>query len=301
MNNIRIKKLGLNLHHQHKIQKDMKKLFTLVLVLIIQSTFAQFNGVANYQSKMSLGLENLEIKGDPALAELLKAKMANGIDESFVLQFNTSETLYTSEQKLENNPNSPGVFMKTSNNDKKLYTNVKEKLFLEEQTTFSEKTYLVKDSLPTYKWEISGESKKIGNYTCFKATSVEKVTAEELAKYEKSVSENKNSTNIMMREKPKDKVVTAWFTNEIPVSVGPDMFWGLPGLILEVQFDKVILVCTKVVLNPTNAKPIERLKKGKLISEKEFEKIQDKEIEKMSEMQMGNSGGKAGTVITIQR
>ena len=51
------------------------------------------------------------------------------------------------------------------------------------------------------------------------------------------------------------------FTPEIPVSTGPAMYGGLPGLILEIGDDNRVMICTKVVLNPD-----EKKKKSKLTS-----------------------------------
>lgn len=67
--------------------------------------------------------------------------------------------------------------------------------------------YLVSDTPPVIKWNLKyKETKKIGKYVCKKATAVFR------------------GTNI-----------EAYYTTEIPVSVGPFKFKGLPGLILEVK------------------------------------------------------------------
>ena len=39
-----------------------------------------------------------------------------------------------------------------------------------------QKEFLIKDSLPNLKWVLSDESKKIGDYTCFKATAVKEAS-----------------------------------------------------------------------------------------------------------------------------
>jgi len=67
--------------------------------------------------------------------------------------------------------------------------------------------YLVSDSPPEIKWNLKyKETKKIGKYTCKKATTTYRGTD-----------------------------IEAYYTPEIPVSIGPYKFKGLPGLILEVK------------------------------------------------------------------
>ena len=59
-------------------------------------------------------------------------------------------------------------------------------------------------------------------------------------------------------EVPKTDEVTAWYTPQIPVSQGPGEFWGLPGLILEINDDKTTILCTKIVMNPNDKSKIKR-------------------------------------------
>jgi len=61
------------------------------------------------------------------------------------------------------------------------------------------------------KWTIGKETKYILNYKCQKATTILKT---------------KNGKN---------KKIIAWYTNQIPVSSGPFIYSGLPGLILEID------------------------------------------------------------------
>ena len=92
----------------------------------------------------------------------------------------------------------------------------------------------------------------IGKYTCFKAT----------AKIINGSSKDNSSTNVV-----------AWYTIDIPVSQGPGKYWGLPGLILEVQTEDVVYTCTKIELSQANDIGIKIPKKGKKISQKKFDKL----------------------------
>src|SRR5690606_30717868 len=87
------------------------------------------------------------------------------------------------------------------------------------------------------------------------------------------------------------QTVTAWYTPQIPVSNGPSTYWGLPGLILEVNDGSETLLCTKIVLNNKEAIKIDEPKKGKKVSQEEYDKIVKEKTDEMKERYQ-NSGRK---------
>ncbi len=104
-------------------------------------------------------------------------------------------------------------------------------------------------------WKITGETKKIGKYNAYKAIYNMKIHNPKL-----------NNPN---------KQVIAWFTNEIPISVGPTKFIGLPGAILELHVGKLIYFVKSIELNTKTKVSIPKYK-DKVISEEEFNKISTK-------------------------
>ena len=82
--------------------------------------------------------------------------------------------------------------------------------------------------------------------------------------------------------------VTAWYSEQIPVSDGPDIFWGLPGLILEISLgnNAKVITANKVSFPKTSA-DIAPPANGKEVSEAEYIVIRNK---KYAEMKAG--GGK---------
>ena len=78
---------------------------------------------------------------------------------------------------------------------------------------------------------------------------------------------------------------------DIPISQGPENYWGLPGLILEVNDGTTTILCSKIVINPKDRKEIKQPKKGTQITQKEFEKIAQEKMEEMREMGRGMNGG----------
>ena len=87
----------------------------------------------------------------------------------------------------------------------------------------------------------------------------------------------------MCLRKAKITTLSAWFTPEIPVATGPSFYSGLPGLILEVSDDNRTILCTKVVLNPKEKIKIKAPKKGTVVNNEEFKKIQEDKIKEMRE------------------
>ncbi|ADY29568.1 GLPGLI family protein [Cellulophaga lytica] len=96
------------------------------------------------------------------------------------------------------------------------------------------------------KWKIHKENKLIGKYLCYKATTIDTVN---------------NSKGVHKFR------VNAWFTTQLASYFGPSAYYGLPGLILEVDNGKMKLTATEV----TFVKPfqIRKPKSGKLITEDE--------------------------------
>ena len=79
--------------------------------------------------------------------------------------------------------------------------------------------------------------------------------------------EKDNEEEVKMTE------VVAWYTPQIPVSQGPSDFWGLPGLILEVNVGTTTMLCSKVIMNPKEKTKIKAPEKGKVVVKTEYKEI----------------------------
>ena len=88
-------------------------------------------------------------------------------------------------------------------------------------------------------------------------------------------------------ELPKEITITAWYTPEIPINQGQEGYWGLPGLILEVNDGKTVILCSKVVLNSKEKVEIKAPTNGKDISQKEYDKTVTDKMQEMNEMNGG--------------
>lgn len=91
---------------------------------------------------------------------------------------------------------------------------------LEEQTYLKYmdqmgKTYLVRDRLNAPKWRVMNEIRDILGHMCMKAVAEDSI---------------------------KGQKITAWFASDIPVPVGPEEQFGLPGLILAYDINDGMLI-----------------------------------------------------------
>lgn len=287
----------------------MKKiLFTFfVTAFSLLSMHAQeFQGMAVYESKTSMGdkmpkIDSKEIT--PEMRQMIEEKMKAMFEKTFVLNFDKTASIYSEEEKLDAGDEMSRAFKMAGSmmgGGGKQYKNIKEKTILQEKEIFG-KEFLVSDTLPQINWKMEGDTKKIGNYTCYKATAVIPTDKSNLMNYrpkkgaeeemKKKSEEELKSTNFMdMVEMPKDKTITAWYTPEVPVSQGPENYYGLPGLILEVTDGVTTILCSKVVLNPKEKAEIKPLKKGEKVTQAQFADIMMKKMKEMQEM-MGPRGG----------
>jgi GLPGLI family protein len=143
---------------------------------------------------------------------------------------------------------------------------------------------LIKDNLQEINWTLGSASKKIGNYNCYKATTF--IPTEELLWYSfswssmRSNDDTGSSTDNDSDSQVEVTQVEAWYTPEIPVRHGPSDYWGLPGLILEVSAGETTMLCTKIVINPSNKIKIEGPKKGTVLNKRGYQDlIQNKMVE----------------------
>ena len=85
-----------------------------------------------------------------------------------------------------------------------------------------------------------------------------------------------------------EQTVTAWYTLQIPIKQGPAMYYGLPGLILEVSAGNESILCSKIVLNPKEGITISKPEKGQKVNQEEYDVIMEKKMKEMNERMNSN-------------
>ena len=89
----------------------------------------------------------------------------------------------------------------------------------------------------------------------------------------------------------KTQLVTAWYTPQIPVSAGPEKYWGLPGLILEINAGRTTMLCTEIAINPEEVVEIKKPSKGKEVSRDEYDVMMKQKSEELRERFQNRRGG----------
>lgn len=142
----------------------------------------------------------------------------------FSLIFDESSSNYFWNDMLQNDGMANMKFAKILTDSNSIYySSLKDSIILEERD-FLGKKIIIKRLINDTHWKLLNDSKKIGNYTCFKATTIKKSTK-------------------------KNIIVEAWYTPQIPNSFGPKGYNGLLGLILELKEGNIIYYVSKLKFN----------------------------------------------------
>jgi GLPGLI family protein len=262
-----------------------------------------FQGKAYYFSKTPMNLGAWGARLSEQQKKQIEDRLKNRLEKTYILTFNKEESIYKEDDKLDaisgatdtwGNNFSPGP----------LYKNVKTNTFVQDQEFYG-KQFLVKEELQPLEWKIGTETKQIGNYTCFKATC--KRTDFDVSwwnfswdrlrnNYVENKSDSIKTADVagLKSEPLKEEIdmveIEAWYTPMIPVSQGPDDYWGLPGLILEISVNNTTLLCSKIVMNPEEKIDIEAPDKGKEVTKKEYQEIISIKMQEMRDNRGRNSG-----------
>jgi GLPGLI family protein len=296
----------------------MKKFIIASVFMVSGLVNAQnFQGMAVYESKTSTADFMKGMSGNrdmtPEMQKQIEERMKKMFERTFVLNFDKSASIYKEEEKLDAPGGQQGggrMMMSMMGGGGTNYKNAKTKQFIVDKEFFG-KEFLIKDSLPNYEWVLGSESKQIGDYICFKATAVVKVSESDFRNFRfrnnnnakdgdkkaetvKDTAKAKKTNFTDDWEMPKENTITAWYCPEIPVNQGPENYWGLPGLILEVNDGKTVILCSKLVLNSKDKVEIKPASKGKEVTQKEYDEIVKKKMEEMREMNSGPGGQRGG-------
>lgn len=235
-------------------------------------------GQASYVVKISTNNDFFKDRKVPEQAKQRFMEMQSKLSvKNYVLAFDKETSLFVEiEEEEEQAPGDDrgrrrGGFMRmmmSSQNSGTIYKNALENKLVAQKEIYG-KQFLIKDDLPKLDWVMDNEIKMIGNYTCFKATT-------KLTKEVENEEGEKETIEIP---------ITAWYTIEVPVNQGPDMYWGLSGLILELhEGSGKVFICSKIQFGGEEEVEIKAPTKGKKISLEKYEVTLAKKAKEVEEM-----------------
>ncbi|GAB4154315.1 MAG: hypothetical protein Tsb0033_02110 [Winogradskyella sp.] len=158
------------------------------------------NATITYGVFNNVQVETDTIK-ESSLKKMLK-KLLNKADDTdqllYNLEVNGNNCKFSRQNTLGSDEFSLNVIELELKTRGTIHTELNEKL---NYTVKKEDKILIRDSID-FKWKLSKETKRIGNYTCFKATGIRKLFKRSKNKY-------------------LEKEVIAWYTPEISIASGP--------------------------------------------------------------------------------
>ena len=252
----------------------MKQLLLSTLAIILTlSLSAQKEGTINY-----VRVTQLKIEAPKGMEEMFK-NMPKEQSSEKVLLYSGKKSIYMNpDDKIGNDDNvvnlgddNMQIKIDFQEPEEKLYLDLESSTSLHQQE-FMGKQFLVNGEPRKMDWKLGKGKKKIADYICMEATTMVEDTI----------------------------AVTAWFTPQIPVSIGPNGYGGLPGMILQIDRanGEQIITATDVDMEAPNMELIVEPTKGKKISEDQYEKVV---AEKMAEMKATRSAGGGATFIEIRQ
>lgn len=205
-------------------------------------------------------------EGDEAMRKMIPSSQSAATS----LVFTENQSLYQDKEAGEGNVDVRGgengmeMQIKIMRPENKFFRDIENGRTVESRE-FMGRFFLIDEEADRQQWKLTGEQKTILGYACQKAVLQDT-----------------------------SRKVEAWFTPQIPVSVGPGEFADLPGMILELSYGERSIVAGKIDLKTVPKDAIEKPAKGKSVSKAEFEKIVD---EKMKEMNAEGGGGAVRMII----
>tara|TARA_B100001769_G_scaffold229877_1_gene191986 strand:+ start:356 stop:1189 length:834 start_codon:yes stop_codon:yes gene_type:complete len=248
---------------------------------IPESETNDFQGQAVYISKSRLELGRWGARMSEAQKKDIAIRLKNRLEKEFTLTFDKEASLFVEEEQLDAISGATDSWGKNFSAGEN-YKNVKINSQIQQQEFYGKK-FLIKDVLQPIDWTLGSATKKIGNYTCYKATTF--IPTDDLLWYSFSWSrmrkpEDATESDEVSETQVEVTQVEAWYTPQIPVRHGPSDYWGLPGLILEVSAGDTTMLCTKIVLNPNEKTEIKAPRKGDVLAKAEYQDlIQNKMLE----------------------
>ncbi|MGY5847964.1 GLPGLI family protein [Salegentibacter sp. HM20] len=210
----------------------------------INQAIIKYEGAINEKYVESF-LNELKEKDIPMSAKQGVIKMyENATPDHFFLNIDGDQSYYYLDKTLESDLSAESYNVGSKAGTTAYFTNNSNDLIIEFSNALGNINH------QALEWELSQEKKNIIGFTCYRATSTEKLYSRQGHFYYRDV--------------------VAWFAPEIPLNFGPKHYKGLPGLILEINRDEFTISATEINLSPEEEKvKIKGIGNKKYISQEE--------------------------------
>lgn len=232
----------------------IKRILLIVILLIISSGLSgqPITGTVTYQQISKLDFDTVfDEQGMNAITEYFGGEVPESKKQQKRLFFTETASLF------ENDPRGEATDVRIQNVQmrmdmmrpprpklEKVYFDFTKEQKIE-QVEFMTRHFRIVDEINKPAWKLTDKSTKILDYTCMGA---------ELKKGE--------------------DVFVAYFTPEIPISLGPDEFVGLPGLVLAVEKNgETVYLATSVSLDALEEDAVAEPQDGQKVTQDEFDEI----------------------------
>ena len=219
----------------------------------VTASGARQEGVISFEEKVNM---HKMIKDDA-----MKAYVPEFRTSKMELYFKGDECLYKpveDDDEAEQGGGGGGPRMMIRRPQAEIYRNFATEVRVEQREAMGKK-YLIEDSIKIRAWKMTGETRKILNYDCMKAT---------------------------FNDTARKQNMVVWFTDGIALSAGPGSMGSLPGMILAADMNdgEMVWTATKVEFKKVKPEDVKVPSKGEKIKEEDFRK-------KMDEFRQKNGGG----------
>ncbi len=219
---------------------NMKKTiisFTILLFSTYLSAQVQFiqSGRIEFEKRVNQHAPILDEGENMWNAEMLK-QIPKFVSDIYELKFTAEKSVF---KLAKENPNNKYMWGTKPVDTDVSMQDLKKGISISQKEVF-ENTYLIKDSSRTWEWKIADETREIAGFECRKAVT-----------------------------KICDSVyVVAFYTDQIPVSAGPESFGGLPGMILGLAVPRLNTTwfATKLELISPTVSELNVKQKGKQVN-----------------------------------
>jgi GLPGLI family protein len=191
-------------------------------------------------------VDNTKDYSNDKLRKIYKEINNNAYTAEYLLIYNNNIAKYTNIEQLANDAETLAqrISKVMMGKDENIYIDLKKKK-ISQQKNISGEDFILQQAYKSYDWNLTNEKRIINNLTCFKATTYQ-------IKNDKKID------------------ITAWYCPSIPGNFGPKGFSGLPGLITQLNYYKVVYTIKSI---KQSKRKIKFDLEGELISEDQYKQI----------------------------